>query len=541
MNQLFNLSSFRPFHSVSKHPGKSTPMPFPLGISSPGLSPVLFQGNEEKDVPEPSVGDFFTGNTSTSVSPQSLFQAIASENLTDLRNYRYLPSQQPDLRYQFDSQGKTLAHLALESDKPELIAAFLETGFPLYTFDFNGKLPGDAWWDKNEGEKRLNAFSEGVNLARKKAEKSPQGAEAFEENLKHQLDLLLNRVDVTQKNHLQKAMELLKPTITYVPDPDCDREDKAIATPCTPENRMKALARIQCLLNLGACPNVDGLHRESPVLSAAKNNDMELLKRFLSHGASVNVIRVFLESYSNKIGDKYITHEYWTPETPLHWAVKQNNPEMIEALLQAEAPMVVSEGGVVHPMSFALQGKDDPQMLDKFMQAGASIESIIDKSEGKGITPLGMALINNQSKCVDYLLAHGASPNGPVGKDKTYLHLAVERKDYETVDKLLNAGADPNLYPPANVYGNTTGGAPLMQAVRNGDLKMVKRLIEAGASPNLVDPGNYNSSRQLPLVEAIETHRSIEMIETLLASGANPNLLDPKGSTLNGGVADSGK
>ena len=76
------------------------------------------------------------------------------------------------------------------------------------------------------------------------------------------------------------------------------------------------------------------------------------------------------------------------------------------------------------------------------------------------------------------LLDTGADPNARQPDGATALHWAVHASDSSSVSALLEAGADVNV-------SNRLGASALFVAARNGDATMVETLLQAGANPNL--------------------------------------------------------
>ena len=66
---------------------------------------------------------------------------------------------------------------------------------------------------------------------------------------------------------------------------------------------------------------------------------------------------------------------------------------------------------------------------------------------------------------------------------------------------------------------------PLLVAASNGDLALVNRLLKAGANPNV-----RNKLNTTPLLEAA-FHSNTEIIKALMEAGADPNLAGPDGQT----------
>jgi hypothetical protein len=124
----------------------------------------------------------------------------------------------------------------------------------------------------------------------------------------------------------------------------------------------------------------------------------------------------------------------------LHDALTAENLAEVEALLAAGAdPNWIDPGGktAVHRAAFA----DDPHLLD-------------------------------------IVLAHGGNPNarGLAGTTPLVDAILARSHPLEKVERLLSAGADPDLADP-------NGGTPLHTAARTNNGKAILILLNAGASP----------------------------------------------------------
>ena len=93
--------------------------------------------------------------------------------------------------------------------------------------------------------------------------------------------------------------------------------------------------------------------------------------------------------------------------------------------------------------------------------------------------------------------------------NEQFLRNAAGNGDYDTVQRLLSMGVDPN----ACVVGFPESNA-LMCAIYRNDLPIVKLLINSGASFNRL------MGRSTPLVKACQSG-SPQMVECLLSLGAD--------------------
>ena len=98
------------------------------------------------------------------------------------------------------------------------------------------------------------------------------------------------------------------------------------------------------------------------------------------------------------------------------------------------------------------------------------------------------------------------------------LHSAAERNDVETIQRLLEAGADPNLADRRN-------WTPLHHAAQSGHSAAVTALLGAGADPNVRLEGWVKNWNWTPLNYAVEGAHN-DIVIALLEAGADPNVGD---------------
>src|SRR5580658_6914543 len=96
---------------------------------------------------------------------------------------------------------------------------------------------------------------------------------------------------------------------------------------------------------------------------------------------------------------------------------------------------------------------------------------------GAASSDVADAVMNGNKAAVRSLLQQKANVNAPQVDGTTALHWAVQSNDLETADLLIRAGAKASA-------ANREGATPLMLASVNGNAAMIERLLQAGADPN---------------------------------------------------------
>jgi ankyrin repeat protein len=116
------------------------------------------------------------------------------------------------------------------------------------------------------------------------------------------------------------------------------------------------------------------------------------------------------------------------------------------------------------------------------------------------------------------------------GKDNQVLYTAIVTQDRPEVQKLLNAGHDPNS--TARCYINDIDGyqlvdqpqeeLPIYTAVQYDSSEITSDLLKAGADPDRTGKAGFP-----PMMEAINGAK-YNQVSALLAGGANPNWQNPQ-------------
>lgn len=289
------------------------------------------------------------------------------------------------------------------------------------------------------------------------------------------------------------------------------------STPLSEAARLMDARMVKTLLDAGS--GAEGANRdgETALMVAIKTGDRPVVEMLIKAGANVN------------------TAEETHRQTPLMYAAaaKRNAGEMVKLLL--------SKGADVKPRDlytdYETQITQEPRVqyhpvggLTALLYAARNgcyecVEAMIGRGVDvnvptpEGVTPVMIALDNDNNDVAKLLLDHGANPGAWDFYGRTALYIAVDRKAggssggglkvpvdprassrYSALDvikSLLAANVDPD--PELRMHRPTRGGytgrfsdplldtgcTPLLRAVLGNDMEVVQALLAKGASPNI--------------------------------------------------------
>lgn len=200
------------------------------------------------------------------------------------------------------------------------------------------------------------------------------------------------------------------------------------------------LAIVQKLLNLGF--NVTGIDLGGALQAAICGGHEEIALILLNAGADVNL----------KAND-----EYYDKNTVLLEALQQKNEKLVQLILDADVDI-----------------------------------------HRHGESALRTAVEWGNHSIIEELIATGADPNAySYGLEDAPLTIAVKRKDTESLQLLLDAGADVN--------SRGKKSTALKAAVTNGDIEMVEYLFSIGADPDDSEALSEALSQGMPMLETLLT------------------------------------
>src|SRR5688500_5401331 len=281
------------------------------------------------------------------------------------------------------------------------------------------------------------------------------------------------------------------------------------------------------LLATGADPNVAGPDGTTPIMWAAANDDLELVRALIKARANVTL--------KNQLGTSALTEAAIVGSAPI-----------VDALLKAGAdPNTKNPEGETALMAVARAGK--VEAAGRLLEAGADINA---RERFGGQSALMWAAAQSQAEMVRFLATKGADLNArgvirpwerkvltePRPKDMnkggfTPLLYAAREGCVECARHLIAAGADKDLEDPERI-------TPLNMALLNLHFEFAAYLIKAGA-----DVDKWDLFGRSPLYMAADTSTlpvkgngamavlpsedsvtALDVARLLLEAGANPNL-----------------
>ena len=219
--------------------------------------------------------------------------------------------------------------------------------------------------------------------------------------------------------------------------------------------------------------------------------------------------------------------------TALHWAVHNNDADLVAKLIAAGAKVGTANDYGATPMSEAAVAAN-VDVLKALLAAGANVES----ANADGQTALLVVARGGTVAAAEVLIAHCANVNArEERKGQTALMWAVAQSQPAMVTLLLKHGADAEArsnvadwerYVTAEPRQKNLmpgGFTPLLYAARQGCLACAKSLVAAGAAVDRTDPDGVT-----PLISAL-LNGHFDTAKFLLDKGANPNKWDWWGRT----------
>lgn len=159
-------------------------------------------------------------------------------------------------------------------------------------------------------------------------------------------------------------------------------------------------------------------------------------------------------------------------------SVKMLRHLFVSTILFASLPAAAQQQSQGYKFLEAVRKEDGDAVVKMLDQPGQRIVNARDITTGEGA--LHIVVKRGDATYLRFLLQRGADPNMRDGRGDTPLLLAVQYGQNALVEVLTAGKANPNL-------GNGGGETPLIRAVQKRDLSLVRSLLAAGANPDQTD------------------------------------------------------
>ena len=317
---------------------------------------------------------------------------------------------------------------------------------------------------------------------------------------------------------------------------DVNAADDHGVTPLERAAENASVDMVEMLLAAGADVHARQTSGLTPLMTAARTGSVDVVQALVRGGADVNAA---------------VTA---TGSTALMWAVSEQHPEIVHALLAAGADPRASTIKGFTPLMYAARNGD-------VATAGALIAAGSDVNEpsADGTHVLPFSIVSGQDAFAMFLLEQGADPDGEMGgvsalhaaagnvgpwlgewyrrhgRNRLYTGLGGARlgeaRRLALVEALLARGANPNARITAwamimNYIGYPRKGAFEPFACGTGDLR--------GATPLWVAAYDMNGARgqaHLFTVMPSGTTTGVEVLQALIDGGADLRLTTSDGTT----------
>ncbi len=278
--------------------------------------------------------------------------------------------------------------------------------------------------------------------------------------------------------------------------------------------------------NVNAKDNSDGW---PPLFYAIWENDKDMAELLISKGADVEAKDnecltsrdlAAREGYQDLV--ELLTPKDAAPVSTIHLAAREGDLEKVKRFIEEGADINAKKGAET-PLFAALDaGKSD---VAKFLIAqGADVNT----PGFGGLTPLFPACVDGEKEVIELLISKGADINakakGVAIRGLTPLHVACRSGRRDVTELLIDKGANLNA-KITFTFLPMLGWTPLHLGSSLGHKDVVELLIAKGADIDI-----QNSNGRKPLHEACSTGQK-DVVELLIAKGAGINARDNKGQT----------
>jgi ankyrin repeat protein len=327
------------------------------------------------------------------------------------------------------------------------------------------------------------------------------GAERFSDKIPNlKIDLKNIFQTYTPHGRLQKKIELA--TALGSSPQSLDVPDENGSTLLIEAAKLGDLGSAEILLKKGANVNAANLEGWTPLHQAAFQNNPNMVSWLLSNGADVdpqfvqkpsppNSGYIIVDTYeSGELGPRdpdgsIVSSETDIPpsplgETPLHWAARGGDLQVIQLLAQKGAKINAQDALGNTPLHIA----SDTGNLNG-VKALLSIGAAVDIVNEKGQAPIHLAASSGKIEILEALKEKGADLSVKDKRGQFPIFNALEARHDLAVLYFLDQGVDPNV---KNVFGH-----PLLHwAILQPNARIFNKLLEKNVNPNIENDSMEN-------------------------------------------------
>ena len=252
------------------------------------------------------------------------------------------------------------------------------------------------------------------------------------------------------------------------------------------------------LLDAGANPNICDKDDESCLHWAVnKGCDDEVLQELIDHGAHLDALDLKCR-------------------TPLRLAFSRRSLSTMKVLMKAGADPNIPDQDGDTTLHNAIHTRDSIKTFQALIDHGANIDAVNNAS----MTPLVLASLDKQMDTIKFLLHAGADSSIPDKDGDTILHLGIHKRwSKEKLQVLVDHGAHLNGI-------NKKGHTPLVLACIDRQIDTLQLLLNAGADSSIPDADGDTVAHY-----AIYKDWSKESLQALVDCGICLNCVNKKGQT----------